>query len=191
MPKDALCAGRAYGRSVSVVFLGCVVDGDINGRRCAGGFCACTRDMDLSHLMMLAAGYRLLPLAAENQRHRRGWSSLLAPETSVVKSTVPPLSYQGFRRLRLCGGEVIAVGVEAVSPREVVDRRVLTADVDAGPGLTTCEREGSARRPNSDPPCGVVQGDLVIPVIGSAVCEDGGGVEQKEGHGSGTSRSGR
>ena len=32
------------------------------------------------------------------------------------------------------------VGVEAVSPRGVVDRRVLTADFDAGVGLTTCVR---------------------------------------------------
>ena len=40
------------------------------------------------------------------------------------------------------GGEVVAVGVEAVSPRGVVDRRVLTADVDASLGLMTCDRSG-------------------------------------------------
>ena len=36
-----------------------------------------------------------------------------------------------------CGGEVVVVGVEAVSPRGVVDRRGRTADVDAGLGLIT------------------------------------------------------
>ena len=39
-----------------------------------------------------------------------------------------------------CGGKVIVLDVEAVSPRGAVDRRVLTADVDAGLGLITCER---------------------------------------------------
>ena len=39
-----------------------------------------------------------------------------------------------------CGGSVVVLDVEAVSPRGVVDRRVLTADVDAGLGLITCER---------------------------------------------------
>ena len=38
-----------------------------------------------------------------------------------------------------CGGKVI-LDVEAVSPRLVVDRRVLTAEVDAGLGLITCVR---------------------------------------------------
>ena len=91
---------------------------------------------------MLAAGYRSLPLAAENQGHRRGYNLLLAPETSVVKSTVTLLSYQRFGGCD-CGGEVVVVGVEAVSPRGVVDRRVLTADVDAGHGLIiTSERSG-------------------------------------------------
>ena len=33
-----------------------------------------------------------------------------------------------------CGCEVVAVGVEAVSPRGDVDRRVLTANFDAGLG---------------------------------------------------------
>ena len=46
--------------------------------------------------------------------------------------TVPLHSYQGD-----CGGEVVVVGVEAVSPRGAVDRRVLTADVDASFGLIT------------------------------------------------------
>ena len=40
-----------------------------------------------------------------------------------MKSIVAPLSYQGFRR-----------------PGGAVDRRVLTADFDAGLGLITCER---------------------------------------------------
>ena len=81
---------------------------------------------------MLAAGYRWLPLAADAQRDRRGWFLLLAPET-VVKSTVPLLSYEGFGGCD-CGGEVVVLGVEAVSPGGVVDRRVLTANVDAGLG---------------------------------------------------------
>ena len=38
------------------------------------------------------------------------------------------------------GGMVIVLYVEAVSPRGVVDRRVLTADVEASLGLITCER---------------------------------------------------
>ena len=38
-----------------------------------------------------------------------------------------------------CGGKAI-LDVEAVSPRGEVDRRVLTADVDAGLGLVTCVR---------------------------------------------------
>ena len=49
----------------------------------------------------------------------------------------------------------------------------------------------STRRPHCNPPCRVAQGDLLIPVIGSEVCVVGGGVEQKEGTESGTSRSGR
>ena len=40
------------------------------------------------------------------------------------------------------------------------------------------------------PPRGAAQGFILIPVFGSEFCV-GGGVEQKEGHGSGTSRSGR
>ena len=46
-----------------------------------------------------------------------------------------------------CGGEVI-LDVEAVSPRGLTDRRVLTADVDAGVGLVTCVRKcfGQAAR---------------------------------------------
>ena len=39
-----------------------------------------------------------------------------------------------------CGGMVVVLDVEAVSPRGVVDRRVLTADIDAGLGLITCEK---------------------------------------------------
>ena len=48
----------------------------------------------------------------------------------MVKSL---LSYQGSAT----GGDVVVVGVEAVSPRGVVDRRVLTADVDASVRLIT------------------------------------------------------
>ena len=39
-----------------------------------------------------------------------------------------------------CGGKVI-LDLEAVSPRGVIERRVLTADVDAGVGLITCVRK--------------------------------------------------
>ena len=49
----------------------------------------------------------------------------------------------------------------------------------------------SARWPNSNPPGGVAQGTLLIPVISSEGGVDGGGVEQHDGNGSGTSRSGR
>ena len=72
-----------------------------------------------------------------------------------------------------CGGKVVVLNVEAVSPRGAVDRRVLTADVDAGLGLITSERSGfdhAERR----------REDLLIPVTGSAVGVDGGGVERKE-----------
>ena len=49
---------------------------------------------------------------------------------------------------------------------------------------------GSPGWPNKNPPRGVAQVDLLIPVMGSAVGVDGGGVEQKDSNGSGTSRSG-
>ena len=68
---------------------------------------------------------------------------------------------------------------------------MLIADVDAGPGLINCERTDSARWPNSNPPGGVAQGRSLDPVTGSAVDVEGGGVEQNDGNGSGTSRSGR
>ena len=69
--------------------------------------------MGLSHLLAPAAGYRWLPLADE---------------------TV------GVLGGRDCGGKVTVLDVEAVSPRGLVDRRVLTADVDVGLGLITCHR---------------------------------------------------
>ena len=54
--------------------------------------------MGFSHLMMLVAGYRRLPLAAKKPRDAEGdRSSILAPDRTVVKSTVPLLSSQGFR----------------------------------------------------------------------------------------------
>ena len=68
--------------------------------------------MGLPDLLVQAAGYRWLPLADENRRRSRRWD---------------------------CGGEVI-LDVEAVSPRWVINQRVLTADVDAGLGLVTCVR---------------------------------------------------
>ena len=39
-----------------------------------------------------------------------------------------------------CGSKII-LGVEVVSPRRVIDRRVLAADVDAGLGLITGVRK--------------------------------------------------
>ena len=57
--------------------------------------------------------------------------------------------------------------------------------------LFVCVRgDDSARWPNSIPLGGVAQVGLLIPVISSEFGVDGGGVEQKGGHGSGTSRSG-
>ena len=41
-----------------------------------------------------------------------------------------------------CRGKIVVLGVEAVSFRGVVDRRVLTADVEANLGLITCEMCG-------------------------------------------------
>ena len=61
-----------------------------------------------------------------------------------------------------CGGDVVVLDVEAVSPRGVVDRRVLTVDVDAGLGLITCERSWFGQV--ASPPGGVAQGGLLIPV---------------------------
>ena len=51
--------------------------------------------------------------------------------------------------------------------------------------------DDAARSPNSNPPGGVAQGGLLILVISSEFGVDGGGVEQNDGSGSGTSRSGR
>ena len=78
---------------------------------------------------MLAAGYRWLPLAAENR------------DTEGVG-----LSH--FFHIRCfgvcyCGGKVVVLGVEAVCRRGVVDQACAhSADVDAGLGPTNCERRG-------------------------------------------------
>ena len=90
-----------------------------------------------------------------------------------------------------CGGEVVVVGVQALSPRGEVDRRVLTADVLAGLGLITCERNGFDQMAKQQSSWRRSAGGLLIPVIGSAVGVEGGGVEQNDGNGPGTSRSGR
>ena len=42
---------------------------------------------------------------------------------------------------------------------------------------------GSTRRPISNPPCGVAQVGLLIPVIGSAVDVERGCVEHNDGNG--------
>ena len=75
------------------------------------------------------AGCRLLPLAAaccrkpETQKGLRAYFSLLREEWGSQLSHFFRISVLG------CGncGEVVAVGVEAVTPRRDVDRRVLTA----------------------------------------------------------------
>ena len=67
--------------------------------------------------------------------------------------------------------------------------RSVEAVVDSG--AKDVRGVGSTRRPNCNPPCGVAQGDLLIPVTGSEVCVVAGGVEQKEGNRSDTSSSGR
>ena len=43
-----------------------------------------------------------------------------------------------------CGCDVI-LNVEAVLSERVIDRSVLTADVDASLGLITCERDGAGQ----------------------------------------------
>ena len=73
-----------------------------------------------------------LPLADENQRHRRAYFSLLGEQWWCRPSHF--FHIRGFGGCD-CGGEVVVVGVEAVSPRGVVDRRVLTAGIDGGIGL--------------------------------------------------------
>ena len=38
----------------------------------------------------------------------------------------------------------------------------------------------STKRPNCNPPCGMAQGDLLIPVVGIEVCVVGSGVEKRK-----------
>ena len=125
---------------------------------------------------MPAAGHRWLPLAAEK------------PDTAGVRQS-HFFHIRGFGGCD-CGGKVVVLGVEAVSPQGVVDRRVLTAGVDASLGLITCERSGFSQRAKmQSSECGA--GGLLIPVTGNAVGVEGGDVEQNDGNGSSTSRSGR
>ena len=83
-----------------------------------------------------------------------------------------------------CGSDAI-LSVEAVPSVGVNDQSVPTADFDAFLGLITCERGGvgqtGPRWPNSNSPCGVAQGDLQTPVIGSAVGVEGGGTTSRSG----------
>ena len=90
-----------------------------------------------------------------------------------------------------CGGKVIVRDVEAVSPREVVVRRVLTADVDAGLGHVTCERSWFSQmaKQQSSWRSSTGENGPLIPQFGSEF-DVVGGVEQNDGNGSGTSRSG-
>ena len=88
---------------------------------------------------MLAAGCRLLPLAAENQGHRRGKSSLLAHERTVVKSTFPLLSYQGVRRLRLSVVRSLQLVLKLFLFKRLLTG-VCSLLFDAGLGLITGER---------------------------------------------------
>ena len=81
---------------------------------------------ELSHgLTKLDDSCCWLPLAAESQRHRRVRLSHF-------------FHIRGFGGCD-CGGKVIVLGVEAVSPRRQVDRSVLAADFDEALGLVTCE----------------------------------------------------
>ena len=82
-----------------------------------------------------------------------------------------------------CGGEVVVLDVEDVSPRAVVNRRVLTADVDAGLGLRTFERSRFSQmaKQQSSWQSGT-EGGLLIPVASSEFGVDGSGVEQNDGN---------
>ena len=134
-----------------------------------------------------------LPLAVENQRHRRAYFLLLGEQWWSRPSHFFHIREFGGCD---CGGEVVVVGVEAVSPRGVVDRRVLTAGIDAGIGLHNlwegCVRPGGQTE--------ILQAEwhrgiswFQSQAVRSVCIVRGvrGGVDQKEGNGSGTSRSGR
>ena len=86
------------------------------------------------------------------------------------------------------GGEVI-LDVEVVSPPGEIDRRVLTADVDAGLGLITCVRKWFSQmvRLQSFQRSGT--GVLLIPVSGREAGVVCGGEEQNNDKVSGTPRS--
>ena len=86
------------------------------------------------------------------------------------------------------GGKVI-LDVEAVSPRGVIDRRVLTGDVDAGLGLITCEEMIQPDGQTVSLLAEWRRGVLPILVGSSELGVVCGGVEQNDGHVSGMSRS--
>ena len=71
----------------------------------------------------------------------------------------------------------------------------LLADVDAGLGLMNCVRSGFSQmaKQQSSWRSSTREGrkGLLIPVLSSDFGLDGGGMEQDDGNGSGTSRSGR
>ena len=87
-----------------------------------------------------------------------------------------------------CGGKVV-LDVETVPPRGVTDRRVLTADVDAGVGPVTCTRKCSGQVARLFSFKRSTQGAPLIPVSGrvaGVVCH---GAEQNEEKVSGAPRS--
>ena len=87
--------------------------------------------MGLPHLVMLAAGHRWLSLAAENRQ----------PQTQEgPELTSPACNISGeldCSTSSISGGSEAATLVVRSLWSVLIDRRVLTADVDAGLGLTT------------------------------------------------------
>ena len=130
---------------------------------------------DLSNLMMLAAACcRLLPRTRDTE-----WvSTCFALLIEQWGTQLSDISRSGFR-CGNCGCEVVVVGVEAVSPRGDVDRRVLTAYFNAGLGLITCKRPLFDQAAKQHAFARSSAGVRPIPVFGSGVCV-GGGVEHKE-----------
>ena len=114
----------------------------------------------------------------------------LSPDTVSrprVKGQVRGLLFFIFLCEAGCGGfpSLAAVSGEPSGANQLQPLRCNLSSVQGVRGVD------SARWPNSNPPGGVAQGGLLIPVISSEFGVDGGGVERKDGHGSGTSRSGR
>ena len=87
-----------------------------------------------------------------------------------------------------CGGKVI-LDVESVSPRGEIDRRVLTADVDAGLGLIPCVRKWFSQMARLPSFWRSGTRVLLIPASGREVGVVCGGEEQNDEKVSGAPRS--